>query len=371
MLKRPLYLVIVSMLTFMSYLHLKSVATTHEELLISVNVIDKFAPPEGSRGGTSDTNDSNDVAYLGHDDNSNVDHLGSDNDNGYVDEEAIIDNSNVDMKSYDGDDSVKDDNSNTNKTGSDDGNIGDDGNYGDDYQQTSDGRKEKNQMNMTEEVRDNKRSLTILFLIRQASLSCPPATSPTSVWTLVTSPEYVVGATHLARSILRHVSSPRPDLMAMILHPSLHPLDGASLSLLESSGWRLCHLPRLPPPRPMSRLYGGHFNKLHVWNMADYTSALFLDSDTYVRRDVSPLLHMASQLAPPGTRGREDVKGARIGVAHDYGMTALTGQWEDKFNSGVFLIRPGRRELFMKLLFQNMSCHFNSSVKVQTFSHFK
>ena len=182
-----------------------------------------------------------------------------------------------------------------------------------------------------------------MFLFsNQASLSCPPATSPTSVWTLVTSPEYVVGATHLARSLLRHVSSPRPDLMAMILHPD--PLDGASLSLLESSGWRLCHLPRLPPPRPMSQLYGGHFNKLYVWNMTDYASALFLDSDTYVRRDINPLLNMTSLLAPPGTRGKEDVGGAvaRIGVAYDWGMTALTGQWEDKFNSGVFLLRPGR-----------------------------
>ena len=73
--------------------------------------------------------------------------------------------------------------------------------------------------------------------------------------------------------------------------------------------------------------------------MADYSSLLYLDSDMYVRRDINHLLHMSSLLDRPGESGVI----ARIGVAHDYGMTAISGQWHETFNSGVILIRPGTK----------------------------
>ena len=88
------------------------------------------------------------------------------------------------------------------------------------------------------------------------------------------------------------------------------------------------------------------FAKLHVWNMTQYKTVLWLDSDMMVVKSLAPLLAKADQLQSPSSAA----PGARIGVSYDFnwwwyiaehGKEAEAGSWWDSFNSGVFLIRPG------------------------------
>ena len=88
------------------------------------------------------------------------------------------------------------------------------------------------------------------------------------------------------------------------------------------------------------------FSKLFVWNMTQYETVLWLDSDTLVVQSLTKVFSKADELLSL----RDPRAGPRLGMVHDWGYFthhANTGLWpamgspEDYSNSGVMLLKPG------------------------------
>ena len=89
------------------------------------------------------------------------------------------------------------------------------------------------------------------------------------------------------------------------------------------------------------------FGKLFVWNMTQYETVLWLDSDTLVVQSLTNVFSKADALLSAKDAG----PGPRLGMVHDceyYLHHANTGLWpapgspEDYANSGVILLKPGQ-----------------------------
>ena len=89
------------------------------------------------------------------------------------------------------------------------------------------------------------------------------------------------------------------------------------------------------------------FGKLYVWNMTQYSAALWLDSDSIAVKSLHPLFTKAYNMPGPGS----PEPGPRIGASHnrpsykEY-VKRKKQQNEKPFemnmNTGSFLIRPGK-----------------------------
>ena len=89
------------------------------------------------------------------------------------------------------------------------------------------------------------------------------------------------------------------------------------------------------------------FGKLFVWNMTQYKTVLWLDSDTLVVQSLTKVFSKADTLLS----AKDSMAGPRLGMVHDceyYFHHANTGLWaaqgspEDYANSGVILLKPGQ-----------------------------
>ena len=103
---------------------------------------------------------------------------------------------------------------------------------------------------------------------------------------------------------------PRPDLRLLVIEP--HDLGSATLARLEEVGWGLCHVTVPPflqsgtiPQYTLSYRWRAvvcvilcrHLvpSKLYVWNMTQYSTLLWLDSDTLVVTSLHTLLARADR----------------------------------------------------------------------------
>ena len=97
------------------------------------------------------------------------------------------------------------------------------------------------------------------------------------------------------------------------------------------------------------------FSKLFVWNMTQYETVLWLDSDTLVVQSLNKVFSKADALLSP----KDSRAGPRLGMVHDceyYFHHANTGLWPapgspgDYANSGVILLKPGHYWAIKSLL---------------------
>ena len=95
------------------------------------------------------------------------------------------------------------------------------------------------------------------------------------------------------------------------------------------------------------------FSKLFVWNMTQYETVLWLDSDTLVVKSLTEVFSKADALLSP----KDSRPGPRLGMVHDceyYYHHASTGLWpapgspEDYANSGVILLKPGHYRMSIR-----------------------
>ena len=141
------------------------------------------------------------------------------------------------------------------------------------------------------------------------------------------------------------------------------PLKSSTLMQLSQQGWGLCHVPMLDFLKKNTGdgfhttnhtgyfvsdtlYFEMSFSKLFVWNMTQYETILWLDSDTLVAKSLTKVFGKADALLRPRDAG----SGPRLGMVHDceyYYHHSDTGQWPaqgapgDYANSGVILLKPG------------------------------
>lgn len=148
-----------------------------------------------------------------------------------------------------------------------------------------------------------------------------------------------------------------PDLRLLIIEPS--DLSRKSIRRVRQAGWGICRVPRL-------RYFGiivqtlnveerrlDMFGKLFIWNMTQYSAALWLDSDSIAVRSLHPIFTMANHIPGPGSAE----PGPRVGASHNRPSyrnylkrkhrtsVALGKPVPMKMNTGSFLIRPGNFNL--------------------------
>lgn len=101
---------------------------------------------------------------------------------------------------------------------------------------------------------------------------------------------------------------------------------------LETSGWKICTVDRIPPRDELKTYpkFRDQFTKLVLWNMTQFKTVNYFDSDTFVIGNIDILLNMGNHL--------NEVK--KIGVTRDI----RDGRWQQTFNMGVFVIQPNQRE---------------------------
>ena len=89
-------------------------------------------------------------------------------------------------------------------------------------------------------------------------------------------------------------SQPLPDLRLIIIEPA--SLNQTTLSRLQEAGWGLCHMEM--PDIMMTGVipqYRLAYSKLFVWNMTQYQTLLWMDSDTIVARSIHKLFLRADR----------------------------------------------------------------------------
>ena len=135
----------------------------------------------------------------------------------------------------------------------------------------------------------------------------------------------------------------------LIIEPS--DLSKKSLRRVEEAGWGICKVPRLKyfgiviQTLSVEERRLDMFGKLFVWNMTQYSTALWLDSDSIAIRSLHSIFEKAKHIPGPGSAE----PGPRIGASHNrpsyqtYLRRKQLGKpYEMMFNTGSFLIKPGR-----------------------------
>ena len=89
-------------------------------------------------------------------------------------------------------------------------------------------------------------------------------------------------------------TDPLPDLRLIIIEPA--SLNQTTLARLQEVGWGLCHMEMqdtmMTGVAPYFRLA---YSKLFVWNMTQYRTLLWMDSDTIVVRSIHKLFFRADR----------------------------------------------------------------------------
>eukprot|EP00042_Codosiga_hollandica_P035013 m.254874 g.254874 ORF g.254874 m.254874 type:complete len:405 (+) comp54540_c1_seq5:1895-3109(+) len=153
--------------------------------------------------------------------------------------------------------------------------------------------------------------------------------------TLVTSSNYVAGASVLAHSL--RLSGTRRSLVVLhtraLAHDSLkqlHEVFDRVVCVEELNSNDTASLALLGRPE-----LGVTFTKLQVWNLLEYSKCVFIDADAYVLKNVDDLF------------AREE-----LSAAPDVG-------WPDCFNSGVFVFVPSKTTFQQLLAFASQVGSFD------------
>eukprot|EP01064_Diplonema_japonicum_P025597 TRINITY_DN36_c5_g1_i1.p1 TRINITY_DN36_c5_g1~~TRINITY_DN36_c5_g1_i1.p1 ORF type:complete len:315 (+),score=61.06 TRINITY_DN36_c5_g1_i1:81-1025(+) len=135
---------------------------------------------------------------------------------------------------------------------------------------------------------------------------------------------YVDAAKKLLKSAKRHSNV---EFDAMLLELKEKPLTDDMKDELKAEGWGICVVNRLPPPDEEATFkhFRDQFTKFALWEMAELDTILYLDADTYIVGDITPLL-------------TTKLEGKKMGAGRDFMKNR--GGWVDTFNMGVFLIHP-------------------------------
>ena len=121
------------------------------------------------------------------------------------------------------------------------------------------------------------------------------------------------------------------ELKEKKLNPELRHL------LINKSGWKICQVNKIPARDEQNTYprFRDQFTKLILWNMTEYKSVVYFDSDTFVINNIVSLLEVYKRINNT----------YKIAVTQDI----RGGNWVDTFNMGVFSIKPNRSE-FTRLI---------------------
>ena len=177
-----------------------------------------------------------------------------------------------------------------------------------------------------------------------------------SVWTMLTDDSnYTHSAVKLLKSIEQNVKSTKFDKLILELDEKRLPT--YLKEILTKAGWTICIVYRIAPRDEQNTFprFRDQFTKLILFNMSEYTSVVYFDSDTLVVNNIEPLLNIHKQL---------DKENKKIACTKDI----RDGQWQDTFNMGVFSIRPNQTEFerLIKMKSEN-KVHFETAMSEQGF----
>jgi alpha-N-acetylglucosamine transferase len=153
-----------------------------------------------------------------------------------------------------------------------------------------------------------------------------------SVWTLLTDNlNYAKSAVKLLKSIELNSKELKFDkvileLKEKKLNPELRHL------LVNKSGWKICQVNKISARDEQNTFarFRDQFTKLILWNMTEYKSVVYFDSDTFVINNIVSLLEVYKRINNT----------YKIAVTKDI----RGGKWMNTFNMGVFSIKPNRSE---------------------------
>ena len=177
-----------------------------------------------------------------------------------------------------------------------------------------------------------------------------------SVWTFLTDDSnYAHSAIKLLKSIEKNVKSIKFD--KLIIELIEKPLSNNLKRMLTNAGWHICVVNRIAPRDEANTFprFRDQFTKLILFNMTEYESVVYFDSDVLVINDIEPLLNVYKHI---------DNQNLKIACTKDI----RAGIWQDTFNMGVFSIRPDKNE-FKRLIEMksDSSIHFETSMSEQGF----
>jgi glycogenin glucosyltransferase len=158
-----------------------------------------------------------------------------------------------------------------------------------------------------------------------------------SVWTFLTDDSnYAHSAVKLLKSIEKNAGSTKFD--KLIIELSEKPLSNQLREMLMKVGWNICVVKRIEPRDEANTFprFRDQFTKLILFNMTEYKSVVYFDSDVFVINNIEPLLNVYKQL---------DNQNTKIACTRDIRASV----WQDTFNMGVFSIRPDHEE-FKRLI---------------------
>jgi len=145
-----------------------------------------------------------------------------------------------------------------------------------------------------------------------------------SVWTLLTdNSNYAKSAVKLLKSIELNSKFIKFDKFILELkEKQLKPEIKAFI--VNNSNWKICQVDKIPPrdePNTFPR-FRDQFTKLILWNMTEFRSVVYFDSDTFVINNIEPLLVIYKKFNDSH----------KIAVTQDI----RNGKWVDTFNMGIF-----------------------------------
>jgi alpha-N-acetylglucosamine transferase len=152
----------------------------------------------------------------------------------------------------------------------------------------------------------------------------------TSVWTLLTDDSnYALSAIKLIKSIEKNTNITKFD--KIILEIKGKRLKKDMRRKLLDANWKICLVDKIAPRDEKSTFprFRDQFTKLILWNMTEYKSIVYFDSDTFVIGNIDPLLQVYTKLDKYKIAVTKDIR---------------AGLWQETFNMGVFSIKPNRTE---------------------------
>lgn len=142
-----------------------------------------------------------------------------------------------------------------------------------------------------------------------------------AIVTMLSSPEYILGAMSLGVSIRNGVSEEDYSMILLLLDERYHP-NSKDSDILKKIGWVICEIQRIPPPQEEKVYYRfrDQFTKFSLWTWTSFKRVVYLDSDCLVTGNIDDLLRI----------------GAPFGAVRDF----ENGGFVDHFNMGVFSLLP-------------------------------
>ena len=172
---------------------------------------------------------------------------------------------------------------------------------------------------------------------------------------LTDGPNYTYSAIKLLKSVIKASDTIKFD--KLVLELTNKPLAADLKAKLMQVGWKICQVDRIAP-RDEENTYPrfrDQFTKLHLWNMTEYDAVLYMDSDAFVVGKIDELLNVHTHL---------NSQNHRIAGASDIWQ----GTWLNKFNMGIFSIKPNGTELRRLLeLKKDPTLYFDPRMSEQEF----